>query len=107
VKLCITDSEDPNAVAFGGVAVGVRAKYHDALPRGLPYLTVAGVPFFVDVVEFRIILLGYVVEEKLPSVFVEIEIALIISREAVTEDHIVALTPAESCDVRRSFELLV
>jgi hypothetical protein len=77
------------------------------LPKGLPYLTVARVPFFVDVVEFRITVLGYVVEEKLPSVFIEIEIALIISREAVVEDYIVALTPAEPCEVRRSFELLV
>jgi hypothetical protein len=107
VKLSITDSEDPNAVAFGGVAVGVRVKYHDTLPRGLLYLTVAGVPFFVDIVKFRIILLGYIMEEKLPSVFVEIEIALIISREAVIKDYIIALTPAESCDVRRSFKLLV
>lgn len=69
------------------MAVGVRTEYHDALPRGLPYLTMAGVPFFVNVVEFRVTVLGYVVEEKLPSVFIEIKIALNISREAVIEDY--------------------
>ena len=51
--------------------------------------------------------LGYFVEKKLSSVFIKIEIALIISREAVTKGHIVALMPAESCEVRWTFELLV
>ena len=49
------------------------------MSRGLPYLRMAGVPFAVHVVEFRVILFRYVVQEKLASFFVEIEIALIIS----------------------------
>jgi hypothetical protein len=60
VKLSTADFEDPNAVAFVGVAVGVRAEYHDALPRGLPYLTMVGVAFLVRVEEFCVTVLGYV-----------------------------------------------
>jgi len=98
VKHNVTYLEDPNAVAFVGVAVGVG---------GLPYLRMARAPLLVHVEEFRIILLGYVVEEKLASFFVKIKIALIIFREAVVEDDIVAPMPAESCKMRRTFELLV
>jgi hypothetical protein len=89
------------------VAVRVRTEYHDALPRGLPYLTIVQAPFLVEVKEIRVTILGYVMEEKFSSTFIEIEIALIISREAVIEDHIIALMPAESYEVRRSFELLI
>ena len=46
-------------------------------------------------------------EKQLAGIFVEIEITLIISREAVTEDHIVTFVSAESCEVRRAFELLI
>jgi hypothetical protein len=64
-------------------------------------------PFLVDVVEFCRAVLRYVVEKKLSSIFIKIEIALIISREAVTKGYIVALMPAESCKVRWTFKLLV
>ena len=104
-KHSLTDAEDPLAGVI--IAVRVAGEYHETLPRGLQYLTMAGPPFLAHVEEFRVTVLGYVVEEKLLSVFFEIEIALIISREAVIEDHIVALMPAKSCEVRRSFELLI
>ncbi|KAJ2898378.1 hypothetical protein MKZ38_003969 [Zalerion maritima] len=60
-KHSVTDLEEPLAVWVFGIAVGVRAEYYHALPRGLPYLRKARLPFFVDVVEVRVILLGYIV----------------------------------------------
>jgi hypothetical protein len=64
-------------------------------------------PFLINIKEFHGAVLGYVVEEKLSSVFIKIEIALIISREAVTKGHIIMLMPAELCEVRWTFEELV
>jgi hypothetical protein len=62
---------------------------------------------FCWVVELRVVVLRYVVEKQLSGFFVEVEIALIISREAVIEDHIVVFALAESYEVWRAFELLI
>lgn len=94
-----THFEDPLAVQATGVvglAVGVRTEYHDALPRSLLYLVTACLLFLlpifvgnvVNVVEFCIFLLRYVVEKELSGVFVEIEIILIVSREALEAGEI-------------------
>jgi len=63
--------EDPCAVAFLIVVVGVAGKYHDTLPRGLPYLRKAGAPIMLRLEEFRITIFGYFMEEKLPGVFIK------------------------------------
>jgi hypothetical protein len=103
--------KDPLAVALVVVVVG---KYYDALPSSLPYLGIALLLFFLPIfgnvnnlVKLRILLLREVVQKKLSSVFIEIKIALIISREAYTEDNIIVNTPAEAGEIRWGFELLV
>jgi hypothetical protein len=71
----VTNFKDLLAVI---VIVRITGEYYSVLPRGLLYLRMARAPFFVHIEEFHGTILGYIVEKKLSSIFIEIEIALII-----------------------------